>query len=263
MTSSLTLTPVHTPVGELGAAPRPATFLDAVAGEWIKLRTQRGLLITLVIGVAVTIAVGADNSAANARSLAKGGFLPGSDPTWITQAGMKFGLLAFAIAGTLAVTSEYGSGMIRTSLTAVPARGRLLAAKATVLTAVTLVAGLIASVASFAVGRSLIGPGVHLSPGDPGVLRALLGGGLCLATCGLLALGLGFVLRNAVAAVGAVFALYVGSLAVGSGTYLPFDAGLRITRAAEPHAWNGYLVLLVWAAAALAAAYVLLKRRDA
>lgn len=249
----------------IATRPSPqATWFDALAGEWVRLRTHRGVVISLLSGVVVTVAAGVNNSHAEARGIRSGEAI--GDPTWTTQFGMKFGLIAFAIAGVLAVTSEYSSGMIRTSLTAVPSRGRLLTARAAAFSAVALVAGLIASLASFAIGRSVLAEaGVQLSLSAPGVLRALLGGGLFLATSGLLALGLGALLRNAVAGVGSVFALFVGSMAVGASSdeVLPFDAGIAVTRAGSGSPWTGYLTLLGWAAAALTAGYLVLKRRDA
>ncbi|MET8751676.1 ABC transporter permease [Streptomyces sp. NPDC004667] len=246
--------------------PKPATVLDAVASEWIKIRTHRGVLLALLIGIAVTVLAGANNSSANARNIRGGGDAPG-DLTSITQFGMHFGVIAFAVAGALAMTSEYSSGMIRTSLTAVPSRGRLLTAKATAFTAVALVAGLIASAASLAIGSSILsGAGAHLSPGDPGVLRAVVGGGLFLATSGLLALGLGALLRNPVATVGGIFALWALPMVLGSAPgegVAPFEAGSAVTLADGASAWNGYLTLLAWTAALAAGAYAGLKRRDA
>ncbi|MGP3683826.1 hypothetical protein ACTVZO_03795 [Streptomyces sp. IBSNAI002] len=246
--------------------PRPATFLDAVASEWIKIRTHRGVLLALLIGITVTVLAGANNSSANARHILGGGET-GGDLTWVTQFGMKFGVIAFAVAGALAMTSEYSSAMIRTSLTAVPSRGRFLAAKATAFTAIALAAGLAASAVSFAIGSSILsGAGVHLNLSDPGVMRAIAGGGLFLATSGLLALALGALLRNPVATVGSIFALYVLPMILGPdlGDHVPpFEAGNAITRAAAETAWTGYLTLLAWTAAIAASAYAAMKRRDA
>lgn len=248
-------------------ALRPATFLDAVASEWIKIRTHRGVLLALLIGVVVTVLAGANNSSTNARDILGGGGETGGDMTWITQYGMKFGVIAFAVAGALAMTSEYSSGMIRTSLTAVPSRGRILAAKATAFTAIALAAGLAASAASFAIDSSILsGAGVHLNLSDPGVLRAIAGGGLFLATSGVLALALGALLRNPVATVGSIFALYVLPMILGPDLgerVPPFEAGSAITRAAAETAFSGYLTLLAWTAAIAAGAYAGLKRRDA
>ncbi|MFJ7209281.1 ABC transporter permease subunit [Streptomyces sp. NPDC098789] len=245
---------------------RPATFLDAVASEWIKIRTHRGVLLALLIGVGVTALAGANNTSANVRNILDGADAPG-DLTGITQFGMKFGVIAFAVAGALAMTSEYSSGMIRTSLTAVPSRGRFLAAKAIAFTTVALVPGLIASTTSFVIGRSLLsGAGVQLDPTDPGVLRALVGGGLFLATSGLLALVLGALLRNPVATVGCVFALYVLPSFLGpelSRRIHPFEAGDAITRAAGGTAWSGYVILLAWTVVIAAGAYAAMRRRDA
>ncbi|MFB7056567.1 ABC transporter permease [Streptomyces vinaceus] len=253
-----------TPAPHTATAVRSASLFDAIASEWIKLRTHRGVLITLLAGTVITIAAGVNSSSLNASSLNKGAVIPGQDPMSTIQFGMKFGLIAFAIAGALAISSEYNNGMIRTSLAAVPSRGRLLTAKVISFTTLALTAGLTASLTSYIIGRSILSDsGLQLSLGDPGVLRSLIGGGLFLATCGLLAFGLGALLRNAVAAVGSVFALFVSSMMASSAGYLPFQAGLKITAATTPNAWSGYLTLLTWAATAVAAAYLAMKHRDA
>ncbi|MFE5540625.1 hypothetical protein ACFQ78_33480 [Streptomyces sp. NPDC056519] len=257
---------------------RPATFLDAVASEWIKIRTHRGVLLALLFGILITVAAGANNTSATVNDVRAGGAIGNSGSLiWTTQFGMKFGVIAFAVAGALAMTSEYSSGMIRSSLSAVPSRGRLLAAKATAFTAAALAASLTASAASYAIGSSLLsGTGEHLSLDDPGVLRAVIGGGFFLATAGLLSLTLGAVLRNPVATVSAVFALILpipGILGPDLGRRTPFEGGIAFTLADNPGpslplsdsatAWTGYLTLLAWTAATAAAAYTVMKGRDA
>ncbi|MFE5540632.1 hypothetical protein ACFQ78_33515 [Streptomyces sp. NPDC056519] len=176
-------------------------------------------------------------------------------------------MVAVAVAGPLAMTSEYSSGMIRASLTVVPSRGRLLAAKATAFTAIALAAGLAVSAASSAVGSSILsGAGAHMDLKDPGVLGAVAGGSLFLTISGLLALALGALLRNPVATVGSVFALYVLPIILGPDLgerVSPFEAGSAITRAATETAFSSYLTLLAWTLAIAVAAYAGLKRRDA
>ncbi|MFE5540631.1 hypothetical protein ACFQ78_33510 [Streptomyces sp. NPDC056519] len=84
-------TATHTPSSgtrSRATAPRPATFLDAVASEWIKIRIHRGVLLALLIGIAVTVLAGANNASANARHMLDGGDT-GGDLTWITQFGMS------------------------------------------------------------------------------------------------------------------------------------------------------------------------------
>ncbi|RSS78658.1 ABC transporter permease subunit [Streptomyces sp. WAC06614] len=275
MSMHTTAVPAARPRPRTGAR-RPATFLDAVAGEWIKIRTHRGVLLALLAGVVVTVVAGANNSSANANALRAGESIgTGSSLVWVTQFGMKFGVIAFAIAGALAMTAEYSSGMIRTSLTAVPSRGRLLAAKATAFAAPALAAGLLASTVAFATGSSLLtDAGAKISLSDPGVPRALVGGALFLATSGLFALALGALLRHPVATVAGIFAVYILPQILGRdlGRSFPFEAGLDVTLAdySSPFglrdsstAWSGYFILLTWTAATAAVAYALIRRRDA
>ena len=102
--------------------------------------------------------------------------------------------------GALAITSEYSTGMIRTSLSVQPRRGTVLAAKGIVFTLVSLVTGLVASFGSFFIGQAILSSkNLNTSLGDPNVLRAVIGGGLFLAVCGMLAFGLGTLLRHTAA----------------------------------------------------------------
>ena len=109
------------------------------------------------------------------------------------------------VLGALTVTSEYSTGMIRTSLSVQPRRGTVLAAKGIVFTLVSLVTGLVASFASFFIGQAILSSKhLNVTLGEPNVLRAVIGGGLFLAVCGMLAFGLGTLLRHTAAAITAV-----------------------------------------------------------
>lgn len=188
-----------------------------------------------------------------------------SDPTYLTQFGMKLGVIAFTVAGALVITSEYASGMIRTSLIAAPARTRLLTAKAGAFTSLTLVAGLVTSTVSFALGRVILtSAGIHPALTERSTLQAVLGGALYLATAGLLAFCIGALLRSPIATMATVFLLYVlpmlGSSVAG---YLPLTAGMHATIATSPMAMTGYLTLAAWTAAAAAASYTFIRLRAA
>jgi ABC-2 type transport system permease protein len=192
-----------------------------------------------------------------------------------------------AIVAVLAVSGEYSTGMIRTTLAAVPRRGAALAAKAAVVTGVTLAAGAVAAVGSVLAGR-LILPGHGYSPANgyldlslanPTVLRAAAGTMLYLALIGLLSLGLATAVRDAAVAIGAMLGLlYLFPIlaAVASGSAVqrhlqqigPMTAGLEIQAGAGLRSlpispWAGLGVLAAWAAAALLAGGLLLHVRDA
>ena len=151
--TGITITPDHR------AAFRAATFADILRSEWTKLRSVRSTFWALAVTVVVGIGLGAAISAAAAHGYAKSS-VSGNlswDPTAYSLDGMIFASLAIAVLGVLCISSEYSSGMIRTSLTAVPKRGRVLAAKSLVFAVVTFVVGEATSFAAFFVGQALIG----------------------------------------------------------------------------------------------------------
>ncbi len=141
--------------------------------------------------------------------------------------------------------SEYSSGMIGTSLIALPQRGLFVAAKAVVLAAAAFVAGLISSVAAFFVGQEIMSSH-HISTtlDHLGVLRAVIGGALCLTVGGLLAFGIGLLLRHTAAALATAVAVLfflpiAGNLLPHSlqdhvDKWLPTAAGHRSGRS-TPH----------------------------
>ncbi len=126
--------------------------------------------------------------------------------------------------------------MIRASLSVMPRRGVSLAAKAVVFGAIALIVGLVTSFASYFVGQAILSSQhINSTIGQPGVLRAVIGGGLFLAVCGLLSFGLGAVLRHTAgaitASIGVLFVLFVlsgflpSNWAVHIDKWIPFNAG--------------------------------------
>ena len=161
--------------------------------------------------VVVTIGIGA---LACVAAVSHGGHGPGFDATQHSLIGLVLGQLIIVVLGALAITSEYSTGMIRTSLSVQPRRGTVLAAKGVVFTLVSLVSGLVASFASFFIGQAILSSKqLNVSLGEPNVLRAVIGGGLFLAVCGMLAFGLGTLMRHTAAAItasiGLLFVLFV------------------------------------------------------
>jgi ABC-2 type transport system permease protein len=187
----------------------------------------------------------------------------------------------------LAISGEYSSGMIRTTLTAMPRRTTVLAAKAVLVAGLTLAAGTLAILGSLLAGR-LILPGhgftaahgfAPLSLADGPVLRAAAGSVLYLALIALLSLGAATALRDSAVAIGIVLGLlYLFPIIAGvvSDAHVqrhlqqiaPMTAGLDIQattglRSLPLSPWTGLGVLAAWAAAALAAGVLLLRLRDA
>jgi ABC-2 type transport system permease protein len=184
------------------------------------------------------------------------------------------------VLGALTITSEYATGMIRTSLTVQPRRGTLFAAKAVVFAVVSLVTGLVASFASFFIGQAILSS-KHLNTtlSQPHVLRAVIGGGLFLAACGLLSFGLGAMLRHTAAAItasiGLLFVLTIlvnflpQSWQVHVDKWIPANAGSQVwTVVTDPgahmfSAWTGFGVFAAYAAIAVGAGFFLFRKRDA
>jgi ABC-type transport system involved in multi-copper enzyme maturation permease subunit len=256
-----------------------AGFGDALRSEFTKIKSTRSTYWTLLALVVVCVGIGAlasAGAASHANEISKATF----DATQQSLAGLYVGQLVIAVLGALTITSEYTTGMIRTTLSVQPRRGVVFAAKAVVFAVISLVTGLIASFASFFAGQALMS-GHHLSVtlGDPNVLRAVIGGGLFLAACGMLAYGLGAVLRHTAAAItAAIGLLFVLSILVnflpGSwqnhvDKWVPALAGsqvwlTKVTPGAHQFpAWGGFAVLAGYAAVAIIAGLVCFRTRDA
>jgi ABC-type transport system involved in multi-copper enzyme maturation permease subunit len=210
-----------------------------------------------------------------------------------TLAGVFVGLIVMVVIGVMFITAEYRRRLIRTTLTASPRRGRVLAAKAAVLAAVTFAAGLVAIVIVIPVGERLLREnGNPIYPASALTLvRIAVGTAALLAVAAVLALAVGALLRRSAAAVTAVIAGIVlpyllatlpGVLPVGAEqwlTRLTPAAGFAIQQSTPAYPqvyasytpgtgyfplapWAGFAVLCAWAAAALALAVFVLRRRD-
>lgn len=251
-------------------------FRHAARMEWIKLRSLRSTWWTLALTAAgaagIGVAVGLDTKSA------------AEDLTNNVLAGVTVGLLLTGVLGVLAMTSEYSSGMIRATLTAIPRRRQVLAAKAAVFGVVTLALGEAASFVSFFAGAAALRHGIAAPALDqPGVLRAVVLTGAGYSLIGLIGLGLGAIIRHSGAAIGVlvggvyVVAQLVSGLAHWLMPYLPIPIvanSLSTTKpficgghtAGCPHflsAWAGLGMLALYAAVLLAIGAVVLARRDA
>lgn len=258
-------------------AGRPG-FTGALRSEFTKIGSVRSTYWTLLALVVLVIGLGAIGSAAAASHPSQNG--PSFDPTARSLFGLYLGQLIIAVLGALTITSEYATRMICTSLTVLPRRGVLFAAKAVAFAAVTLVTSLVACFLAFYIGQGIMSGG-HTSAtlGQPGVLRAVIGGALFLTGCGLLAFGLGMILRHTAGAIAAATVLlFVITLLVNAlpqawqsraDKWLPALAGSQVwaTRPASGppmfSAWTGFAVFCGYAIIAMAAGLILFLRRDA
>lgn len=261
-----------------GSAAGPAirvTQARVIGSEWIKLWSLRSTLYTLAASVAMIAGLGVlFCSFAVARP---GGHLD-TDPVSLSLRGVLLAQLAIGVLGVLLITGEYATGMIRATLSAVPARLPVLWAKLAVFAAVALVICEAAVFVTFLAGQAILSSKHEgMSLADPGVLRAVAGAGLYLTVVGLLGMGLGCVIRNTAGAIATLFGILLVLPVLGDVLptdwashivpYLPSNAGLAVTQLhAGPGSmapWTGFALFAGYAAATAAVGAVLLTRRDA
>ncbi|MEU6255085.1 ABC transporter permease [Streptomyces sp. NPDC047043] len=253
--------------------------IQVVRSEWTKIRSVASTVWTLSLAVVVTIALGMlisalsrhefDNMSAKDRL--------SFDPTFISFAGMSLGQLAMIVFGVLVVSNEYSTGMIRTSLAAVPQRGTFLLSKIAVATGLALVVGMATSFVAFFLGQAMLGSH-RASIGDPHVLRAVIGGGIYMTLIAVFSMGVAAMLRSPMLSLGILMPFFflisniLGNVDATKkiGRFLPDQAGSKIMQVVPridddtPYGpWGGLGIMVLWALAALLGGYVLLKKRDA
>ncbi|MFE2725882.1 ABC transporter permease [Kitasatospora sp. NPDC059327] len=266
-----TLAPVHrtTPA---------ARFDDLAAAEWIKTRSLRstpwviGLTVLFVIGSAAAAALADKEAGSGADFLAYDAYPP---------AGYWTLILVAATMGALTVVSEYGSGLIRTTTAAVPARGSVVLAKAAVTAALWTVVGTVAALGSFLVSQAVLDgrhAGVPIT--HPGVFRALAASALLAPVCAVVGLGLGVLLRHAAGTVvtGVFVLLMLPTMFSESNRWsadlkhaLVSSAWHRLVQSWEPDpdslAYTAtvpgcWLVYALWPLVTIALAVLVVRRRD-
>jgi ABC-2 type transport system permease protein len=290
--------------GTVGRQPAGrAGFIGTFRSEFTKIRSVRSTYWTLLALVVACVGIGALFSWGQTQRLQRfeqGSTLRGekippgfaqhiasqihSQAASISLFGLLIGQLIIIVLGALAITSEYSTGMIKTSLTAMPRRVTVFAAKGLVFGLVALVVGLVTSFLAFFTGQAILSS-QHVSTtlGQPDVLRTVIGGGLFLAVCGLLSYGLGAMLRHTAGAIAAgigfMFVLWILSQFLPgppSGWFgqedidkwIPFNAGSSIwenqANGLHPFSpWIGFALFGAYAAAAVIAGLVVFLRRDA
>jgi ABC-2 type transport system permease protein len=254
-------------------------FRSVARMEWLKLRSVRSTPWILLIFAAGMIGLSVLVLSHENWATMPAGQRAVFDPTNEGFTGLALGQLVLGVLGVLAITTEFSSGMIRATLAAAPRRPVVLAAKAAVVAAITLVAGEILAFAAFAIGQAVLkSPAPHATLGQPGVLRAVLMAGAYPALIALIALGLGAVIRHTAGAISAVvgilFVLPLILLPLGEsvqnsvGQFMPMPIAENSLTAvkAQSHTLSpglGFGMLCLYAAVALAAGGWALTRRDA
>ncbi|WDZ87351.1 ABC transporter permease [Micromonospora cathayae] len=256
---------------------RQVSQARVVRSEWIKLWSLRSTVTTLAVGVFLLVGIGLLASSVYADG-GLAGPAPGDGPVdavGASLAGTTFAQLAFGTLGVLLTAGEYGTGMIRSSMAAVPRRLPVLWAKIVVFTGVVLVLTLAATAITFAAGQAIIGDG-GTSWSDPGVARALVGTAVVLTLSGVLGIGLGALLRSTPTAITTLFGvmfllsgvaqlLFPESWSSGL-KYLPANASTAFTAVTQAPdtltPWAGLAVFGGYVVAVVVAAAVRLKRSD-
>ncbi|MFJ9523318.1 ABC transporter permease subunit [Kitasatospora sp. NPDC101801] len=264
-----------------------ARFTDLIAAEWIKFWSLRSTRWSLLAGALAVLGINVGTAYDHYKywdqydPATTASFLQndiGLADAFTGNASMALVLVLGAI-GAVAVTGEYGSGSIRTTFAAVPARRSVLAAKALVVTAVTAVFGTVLALVSFLLTQAVLdGRGAGLALDHPGALRVVLASGLLAPVAALVGMALGAVARHSAASVvAATGLLLMVPLFLTEDRYLtavlrhaqPFTAWQRLVdngrfgQVAHPWTVEGaWLVYLVWALSAAALAVAAVHRRD-
>jgi len=287
MRSSILTSGTQTPLPGRPADDVRLTFPRVVRSEWIKFRTLRSTIWTLattlvlIVGIVTLFSVAFASQAGAGQSTEGDG---GAIVVFSIAAGLA--QLAVTVLGVLAITGEYSTGMIRSTLAAVPRRLPALWAKALVLAVSIFVVSLVAVAISLAVMQLVLGAkGQAPDLGDSATARILLGTVLYLSAIALFAFAIGALLRHSAGALATVLGLLLvienlflipwKPLQLVS-PFLPGTAGSKILMPQEQidamsqgavgvtlGPWQGFAVLLAWVAVLLTAAAVLLRRRNA
>ena len=271
--------------GAQAVPERRAGLTGATRSEFTKIRSVRSTYASLAVMLlasiiwAVVFCAGTAAHWAHMSAQARGGV----DSTQNSVLGLALlGQLVIVVLGALTITSEYSTGMVRTSLTVLPRRGIVYGSKALVLAAVVLVATFPASFLSFFIGQRFLA-GTHAAArlSQPGVLRAVIAAALLVTLTGLFALGLGAVLRNTAGAIAAAygFLFLIPELARAlptpwlndalrwlPGGYLVSQITYTNPQGSIPHMfspWGELGVFAGYTAALLAAGVITLRYRDA
>jgi ABC-2 type transport system permease protein len=260
----------------LNAKPGRQLLSHVIRGEVTKLRSVRSTTWTIgatVGGALLVTSLAALHVAGRSRMSFEGG---GFDSTNMTLTGLFVASLAIGVLGVLAVSGEYGTGTIRSSLSATPRRSTFFVAKAVVVGLLALAMGELLSFGCFFLGQGIIAGSAAptASVGHADVLRAVVLSGAYLALLALFAMGLGLIIRHTAGAI----ATYVGCTLLLTIILQPLgnavvrfapenifanSVSATVSQAEQLSATVGFLLMALYAAVTLGVGAMLLARRDA
>jgi ABC-2 type transport system permease protein len=295
-----TMTETRTAPTGSSAGSRGVTFGGVLRSEWIKLWSLMSTRILLLLTLVAIVGVGAltvlirytylDEMIRNAREqgqtmtpeMLEASFPPGSgfDLYNLPNAGLQIGILILGSLAVLFMSSEYATGMIRSTMNAVPRRTPAFVAKAIILAVISYVITAIAGAVTFLIAMPVFqGMGFDLDWSTDGVLYSIFTGGLYVAGVALIGLSLGTLLRNSAGGITVLVAMFfVLSIAAGFMTlipgefwkyvpqYIPSEAGGRFLSIGHTDGvidpWHGGLIFLGYVLLFLIPAMIALKKRD-
>jgi len=251
-----------------------------VASEWTKLHSLRSTRWSMLVAVILTIGLSALFAFATSDRWNRMGPREQANrhPLDIALGGVLLSQLAIGVLGVLVISGEYSTGMIRSTIAAVPRRLPVLWAKAAVFATVTFCLMLPAVVAAFFASQAIVDhiEPLRLSFTGPAVLRNVVGGALYLTAIGVFALALGAIARNTAGGISSFVAIIFvipplldilpSNWENAISPYLPSNAGSDVfgirTGSGHLSPWAGFGLFVGYTAFALATAAVLLVRRD-
>jgi ABC-2 type transport system permease protein len=261
-------------------APSGRVLPAVIGSEWTKIRSVRSTICSLLATFGITVGLGVlfcvayvsryDRLSLNERLT--------FDPTAQSLRGLFLAQIALGVLGVLVVSAEYATGLIRTTLTAVPQRRIFLAGKAAVFGSTALLVGMASAFTAFFAGQAVLNSkqlGVGL--GDPSVLRAVLGAGTYLTIVGLLGLAIAAIVRRTTGAIATLFALVLvlpllaralpSPWNTNIAKFLPSDLGAALFNV-RPDSnllspGTAFAVALIWLLVSFSIAAVVIVRRDA
>jgi ABC-2 type transport system permease protein len=255
------------------------TFGHVVHSEVTKLYTLRSVLLGLVIAGLLIIGVGvfmAIGIAVQHTAPTGTGARPAGDPTGASLSGVSWAMFAVAAVGVVAVTSEYASGTIQGTFTAVPRRTMIVFGKSLALAMIAGIGTVASTLIAFLVAKAVLATeGLIISLAEPGVARSVIGSGLYLTGVTLMAAGFGWLLRSTAGALAVVLVVLIVVPIVGFllppavrdavVPYLPNNAGTAIMQVAPSGMlppWTGLGVFALYTAAVLVTAALVVRLRD-
>jgi len=267
-----------------GSAPvLKVTQARVLLSEFTKFRSLRSTMYTLLTALALMIGLGAMFSAIAAGQYHQytAADRAGFNPVTTSLSSVLFVVVAFGVLGVLVTSGEYSTGMIRSSLTAVPRRLPVLWGKLAMFPGVIVPVSLIASFISFFLGQMVLNSHhLGMSISAPGALRSVIGAALYITVAGMIGVALGALFRNTAAAISTFTAVFLvipqlagllpSSVRGDLAPYLPSNAGSSLWGGAAfldvPHPlapWTGFAVLCGYAVILIAAAAWRMRRTDA